>query len=127
MKRIFVIVATLMSLLLASTSCTKMLMNKGGDIERVDTFNIFVAPETQIHIDDTNITDPKPITCMKIRINEDDEWTLMPLGTIEGFNYEEGYKYQIRVERTIFRYAQDNGEYVFWKFISEISKELVTG
>lgn len=37
-----------------------------------------------------------PMLCMQVREAESEEWTLF-YGRIEGFSYEEGYAYELRV------------------------------
>ena len=39
----------------------------------------------------------RPMKCMQVRESETDEWTLL-YGSIEGFTYEPGFLYELRVD-----------------------------
>ncbi len=51
---------------------------------------VYIAPET---VDCVGVA---PQKCLQIKENLEDDWTFF-YGTIEGFNYEPGYFYQLKI------------------------------
>jgi hypothetical protein len=65
-----------------------------------------------------------PRKCLQVRESEKDEWTLF-YSSIEGFSYEEGTKYELRVAtESVARPPQDTAS-VKYKLIEIVSKQKV--
>lgn len=54
------------------------------------TTRLFVAPKL------VDCEGEGPMKCMQVRASETEEWTLL-YGSIQGFSFEEGYAYELRV------------------------------
>jgi hypothetical protein len=60
-----------------------------------------------------------------ISIKEDkaNHWTSLPLDFIEGFTYEEGYEYRLRVQKTHLANPPEDGFIFKYKLIAIVSKK----
>ncbi|MFK0570727.1 DUF4377 domain-containing protein [Endozoicomonas sp.] len=77
--------------LILSTNTTSYVFKKQPNMEDGVTHFIYIAPET------THCTGVGPMECMQIRESEDDPWTLF-YGDIEGFDFQPGVAYRLRVK-----------------------------
>jgi hypothetical protein len=65
-----------------------------------------------------------PRKCLQVRESEKDEWTLF-YSSIEGFTYEEGTKYELKVSvESVARPPQDSAS-VKYKLVEIVSKQKV--
>lgn len=67
-----------------------------------------------------------PQKCMKIKENPDEQWSLFYDG-IEGFDFQEGYTYQIKVQITPVTNPMADASSLHYKLIKVLSKEKITG
>lgn len=65
-----------------------------------------------------------PMKCMQVRESEKGEWELF-YGRIEGFTYEEGNKYQLRVEVRENPNPPAGGSSLRYRLVEILSKEKV--
>jgi Domain of unknown function (DUF4377) len=65
-----------------------------------------------------------PMKCMQVRQSEKDEWTLF-YGRIEGFTYEEGNTYELRVEVRENPNPPAGGSSLRYRLVEVVSKEKV--
>lgn len=63
-----------------------------------------------------------PRTCLQIRETESAEWTLF-YGRIEGFEYEEGYRYELKVERLAKGPRPQDQSRVAYRLVEQVSKK----
>lgn len=121
MKRI--ITAALCALcLLAATGCSK---EKPENPTR--DMNMSVHHQTTIKYLPGDVNMQNPIECMLVRTEEDpDEWTTLPLGGVEGFIYERGHEYELRVRRTMIANPPMDGPDRTYTLISILQDRLVT-
>ena len=60
---------------------------------------------------------------IKIKKNINDDWTIIPIGGIEGFSYEEGFSYLLRVEKIHIADPPADAPNIRYKLIKVLSKE----
>ncbi len=60
---------------------------------------------------------------MKIRESQTDTWNVVHFKTIEGFSYEKGYSYSLKVEKTHLVNPPADGSNIRYKLIEILSKE----
>jgi hypothetical protein len=65
-----------------------------------------------------------PMLCMQVRNAANEEWTLF-YGKIEGFSYEEGHAYELRVRVDEAKMAPADGPSQKFKLVEIVSKEKV--
>ncbi|MFW5741497.1 MAG: DUF4377 domain-containing protein [Myxococcota bacterium] len=65
-----------------------------------------------------------PMRCMQVREDSDGEWTWF-YDSIEGFEYEEGYRYELRVEVSDVDEPPAGGSSKRYRLIEIVSKEKV--
>jgi hypothetical protein len=63
-----------------------------------------------------------PMRCMQVRGSESEEWTWFYDG-IEGFEHEEGYRYELRVEVTEVENPPADGSSKRYRLVEVVSKE----
>jgi hypothetical protein len=66
-----------------------------------------------------------PMKCMQVRESEKDEWTLH-YGAIKGFEFQEGYKYQLRVAPENVANPPQGASSKRLVLVEVVSKEKVT-
>lgn len=94
MKRIIISFLAIITLILVSCSD-----DEPKDI--VKEIRMEVSAETGITYDLFDDKREHPIECMLVMSEEyPGEWQHMPFGTIEGFTYERGHEYYLRVKKT---------------------------
>jgi hypothetical protein len=62
--------------------------------------------------------------CMQVRESESDDWTLF-YGSIEGFAYEESFKYQLRVKAEDNAKAPADSSSLRYRLVDVVSKQKV--
>ncbi len=65
-----------------------------------------------------------PMRCMQVRGSESEEWTWFYDG-VEGFEHEEGYRYELRVEVTDVENPPADGSSKRYRLVEVVSKEKV--
>lgn len=65
-----------------------------------------------------------PMKCMRVRARPDAEWSLF-YDSIEGFEYEEGYRYELRVEVTSVSDPPADASSKRHRLLEIVSKEAV--
>lgn len=65
-----------------------------------------------------------PMKCMQVRESDKADWTLF-YGKIEGFNYEESYRYEIRVEVTSRGNSPADSSSLRYRLVEVVSKKKV--
>ncbi|WP_455587022.1 DUF4377 domain-containing protein [Bacteroides sp.] len=83
---------------------------------------LYVSAETGIY-KWGNITQDISSQGMKIRENADEEWTVVPFNKISGFEYENGYNYELSVEKIVLS-AQPENEW--WQTTQYILREVIS-
>ena len=67
-----------------------------------------------------------PMTCLQVRASETAEWTLL-YQPIEGFTYEEGTAYELRIERKPKPNAPADGSSLRYRLVEIVSQRKVSG
>ncbi|MHC5202410.1 DUF4377 domain-containing protein [Myroides sp. LJL119] len=83
--------------------------------ELEDIFTLFVASEL---VDCVGVS---PMKCMQVRQSLDEPWELM-YSSIEGFDYEPGYEYQLEVRSENIANPPADASSIRFILVSEISK-----
>ena len=68
--------------------------------DSVTEVNIYVSDETEIMYDLFDGEGTNPIECMLVKEGDAGDWQKLPFGFIEGFTYEKGHSYTLRVSKT---------------------------
>lgn len=94
--------------------------NKGNQLsfQRLETKTLFV--DSQL----ATCTGVGPMQCMRVRSDASQDWTLF-YDTIEGFNYEAGYTYELRVSETPVENPPADGSSIKTTLIEVVKKEPV--
>jgi hypothetical protein len=66
-----------------------------------------------------------PMKCLQVREKESDEWTFF-YDRIEGFEHQEGYRYELRVEVTPRSNAPADASSLRYRLVKVVAKEQVT-
>jgi hypothetical protein len=66
-----------------------------------------------------------PTQCLQIRSGPGEPWGLT-YGGIEGFTYEPGYEYTLRVSRRTIANPPADGSSVVYRLVAVLSRQLVT-
>ena len=97
------------------------------ETDKVSEINLYVNYETGIMYDLFDDYREHPIECMLV-IEEDGngEWNRMPFGAIEGFSYERGHEYVLRVKRTILANPPQDASNRTYSLIRILSDRFIT-
>lgn len=102
---------------LFSAACTFGILqctasaNASGNGEKI----LIIAPET------TDCTGVMPMKCLQIKENANGSWTNL-YTNIEGFTYEPGYEYVIKVKEEKIKNPPADGSSIQYSLIREISR-----
>lgn len=108
--------ALLLSLItLSNTSC-----NDDEDKDKTETVLMTIGAEM------TKGTPYWPgdveLDCMLVKEEKEEKWKMFLLGTIQGFQYEEGYEYVLKVKKTTLANPPMDGGSIRYELISVESK-----
>lgn len=82
--------------------CCGCLNDAEVHVDRNSEIRMIVSAETRIIYDLFDADRTHPMACMLVMEEDGDgAWHEMPFGAIEGFSYEPGHEYELRVRRTI--------------------------
>ncbi len=84
------------TILLSLAGC---LADEPGDVTKKITMS--VSEETGITYHWCDDRREHPIECMLVKERGESEWSSLCYGLIEGFEYEKGHAYELRVKKTI--------------------------
>lgn len=97
MKKYLIILFSLLAVLTFS-SCSDD--EKDDEKDSVTEVNIYVSDETEIKYDLFDGECTYHIECMLVKEGNAGDWQKLPFGFIEGFTYEKGHSYTLRVSKT---------------------------
>lgn len=114
----------LLALLLAAMVVAGCTAAPGGEPGATATatpevITLYVAAET------VECEGVAPQTCLRVRTDPNGEWTLF-YDTIEGFNYEPGYAYELRVHKTQVENPPADASAVKYELLEMVSKTAAT-
>ena len=89
--------------------------------DEVYEMSIDVSSETSYDYDVFDTQGEMPIECMLIKTGESESWTKLPLGAIEGFTYENGHYYKLRIKVTRLANPPSDGRLETYELISILS------
>ena len=94
-----------------------------GEGDRVEKIVMAVAPET-VEKSCSPFYSEQEILSEFMRVREEgEEWKELGLGEIAGFRYEDGYEYQLEVEKTWLANPPEDASSVTYKLVKVLSKE----
>ncbi len=64
-----------------------------------------------------------PLLGIQVRTASESAWQVLPLNGIEGFDYEEGYAYRLKVEKTHLANPPADASNVRYKLLEILSKQ----
>ncbi|WP_067841423.1 DUF4377 domain-containing protein [Nocardia lijiangensis] len=85
-------------------------------VERAGTFVIDVAPQPM------RCTGVAPRECLQIRRDQNGPWELF-YGSIEGFEFQPGYRYRSRIEQTPVENPAADAPSVAWRLVEVLDKQ----
>ncbi len=106
----------LMALLVVSASLFACAPETGSTVEKT----IFVASYT------ADCVGAAPQQCYLVREDPDDEWSLF-YDQIEGFDYEEGYEYELRITEETIEDPPADASSIKWTLVEVVSKTEAPG
>lgn len=64
-----------------------------------------------------------PLSGIQVRETSESDWQVLPLTGIEGFDYEEGYAYRLKVEKTHLANPPADASNIRYKLLEVLSKQ----
>ena len=99
-------------------SCSK----KDDLKEKVEIVKIYVSAEmSSCLLEDTSVE----VECLLIKEDNQEYYRKIEIGSIEGFEYEKNYEYELFVEKTTIAILQNNTKKYKYKLVEIISKDKV--
>ena len=96
--------------------CLVTLVSCGG--EQSETLTMWIGPQL------SDCTGVAPMKCMNVRYSEDAEWELF-YEKISGFDYEEGFSYQLVVERSKVKDPPADASSYSYTLVELVDKQAV--
>lgn len=88
-----------------------------------EVVNLYVSSETGDYRSFEYPAELPPLEGMKIRENINSEWTVIHINGIEGFVYEKGFEYYLKVEKIHIANPPMDASDIKYKLIEVISKK----
>lgn len=85
--------------------------------EKIEIVTMYVSPETKF----MKFLDEIPVECMIVTVLK--EQSYLPLGWIDGFEFEKGYEYRLKVKKTTPVHPMQDAPESFYSLIEILSKE----
>lgn len=123
MKKYLIILFSLLAVF-TFTSCSDD--EKDDEKDSVTEVNIYVSDETEIMYDLFDTEGTNPIECMLVKEGDAGDWQKLPFGFIEGFTYEKGHSYTLRVSKTIFANPPQDTWNFTYKMKSILKDEVIS-
>ncbi len=123
MKKMTLLMIALLVGSIALVACTpaggsEPTTDDGSSDAEGETKTLFVGPET------AECEGVAPQTCLLVKENPDDDYTFF-YDSIEGFDYEPGYEYELVVEVTPVENPPADGSSLSYSLVEEVSKTPV--
>jgi hypothetical protein len=94
--------------------------------DKVETITMTVSSETGVTFDWSDSEGKYPMECMKVKSGAStNDWETLNFGEIENFEYEKGYEYVLRVQRTTLANPPADGSMYTYKLIKIISSKCI--
>lgn len=119
MKKITFLLACLVTMSLVF--CCNSFLDNDEVKEKVEYVNLTVAPNTILVT--PMVSDGNPID--HLSVVENGESYILPLKWIEGFDYEKGYEYKIKVKKVTPAHTIQDAPQGFYYLIEILSKNKV--
>ena len=123
MKKYLIILFSLLAVF-TFTSCSDD--EKDDEKDSVTEVNIYVSDETEIMYDLFDGECTYPIECMLVKEGDAGDWQKLPFGFIEGFTYEKGHSYTLRVSKTTLANPPQDALNFTYKMKSIVKDEIVS-
>lgn len=101
--------------ILALTSC----LDDDTQKDKVETMNVTISAMTYI---DSPVMVSYPMEGMWAKVGNDEDYQFLTFNEIEGFTFEPGYTYELRVERTTLGNPPADASMYTYRLIEELSK-----
>jgi heat shock protein HslJ len=106
-------------LLLLAAACTPGATQPGEPENSVETVTMWVGPET------ADCVGEAPQTCLQVRFEEEGEWQLF-YDSIAGFEYEPGFEYELRVNKTEVANPPADSSSIRYELVDVVTQTAVT-
>ena len=107
--------------ILGLTACTNE--DEPKDITKEVT--MYVSSETGTMDDFFDADKTNPIECMLVKEQGEDEYRPLAFCGIQGFEYEKGYEYDLRVNKTTLANPPADGRIYKYQLVRVVEKRLV--
>lgn len=105
--------------------CIASCINNDETEDQVETILLTVAPETTEKMTGYFLSDFRYLgEFMKVQ-SEKGEWQEMHLSTIDGFNYQDGHQYRLKVKKTTLANPPEDGGNITYELLETVSDEHV--
>lgn len=119
MNKLIILIISFLGIILVSCSDDEPKDN-------VKEISMTVSSETGIMYAWPDDKMEHPIECMLVKTEDNpEEWQKLPFNGIQGFSYERGHEYELRVKRTIMANPPADGSDRYYELIRIISDKLV--
>lgn len=93
--------------------------------DSVKEIDMYVSSETGVTYPWGDDMKTNPIECMLVSEGDADSWFNLEFGRIEGFTYETGHEYKLRVKRTILANHPADGSDRTYSLVRIVEDKLV--
>lgn len=122
MKHIFLLL-TVTFVAAASFSCDKPNPDKTTDTD-IELITLYVNSELGVYNDGES---GLQMDAMMVREDEDAEWSIRTLNSIEGFEYCRGFEYELKVEKSHIENPAEGASSIAYKLVEVLSEEFKLG
>lgn len=109
----------LMLIFLLTVGILSCIKDDNNERDKIEIVTIHVSSETKF----MKFVDETPVECMIVTVSN--EQSYLPLGWINGFKYEKGYEYSLKVKKITPAQPLQDAPRDFYLLIEVLSKEKV--
>lgn len=97
-------------------------MNEDEPKDITNEVTMYVSSETGTMYDFFDAYETYPIECMLVKERGEDEYRPMAFRSIQGFEYEKGYEYDLRVNKTTLANPPADGSIYKYQLVRVVEK-----
>lgn len=109
----------LMLIFLLTVGISSCIKDDNNERDKIEIVTMHVSSETKF----MKFVDETPVECMIVTVSN--EQSYLPLGWINGFKYEKGYEYSLKVKKITPAQPSQDAPRDFYLLIEVLSKEKV--
>lgn len=109
----------LVAVLLLAVACTPGAAQPAEPEDTAEMITMWVGPET------ADCVGEAPQTCLQVKFEEDGEWQLF-YGSIAGFDYEPGFDYELKVNKTEVANPPADSSSIRYELVEVVEQTAVT-